>query len=44
MKRLIRLVTLLLLATFAFAACSSSQPEVISNPDGPLVQVFHPPT
>ncbi len=44
MKQLIRLLALSLLLLTALVACSSSKPEIVRNPDAPLVQVYHPPT
>lgn len=44
MKPLLRLLAFLLLAMPLLAACSNNQQQTVSNPDGPLVQVYHPPT
>ncbi len=44
MKQLLRLFAFLLLAMPLLAACAGDQPQPVSNPDGPVVQVYHPPT
>lgn len=46
MKQVIRLFVLALLLLPVLAACSGGEVEQSSNgnPDGPVVQVYHPPT
>jgi hypothetical protein len=44
MKKLPGSFTLLLLVIPALSACSGGQSETVTNHDGPVVQVYHPPT
>lgn len=39
-----KLLITLLLVMLALSACSGGQSETVTNPDGPVVQVYHPPT